>query len=131
MVYPHPAGHSARIPQLSVTGDGTVYASTSFGLETLRKGKIQVLDTRNGLPCNVIYDSIFDRYENLWLYTQCGAVRIAADGLREMAERPTVVIPMLLLDAEDGLSRLMHPLEAPPEHPMVSCGSQTILTCRR
>ena len=102
LVYPHPAGHSARIPQLSVTGDGTVYAATSFGLEMLRKGKLQVLDTRNGLPCNVLYDSIFDRYENLWLYTKCGAVRIARVDLARWLRDPAVVIPMQLLDAEDG-----------------------------
>jgi signal transduction histidine kinase/ligand-binding sensor domain-containing protein len=102
VVYPHPAGHSARIPQLSVTGDGTVYASTRFGLEVLRNGKIQVLDRRNGLPCNVLYDSIFDRYENLWLYAQCGAVRITREDLVRWLRDPTVVISTLLLDAEDG-----------------------------
>jgi signal transduction histidine kinase/ligand-binding sensor domain-containing protein len=102
VVYPHPAGHSARIPQLSVAGDGTVYASTTFGLEILRKGKIQILDTRNGLPCKVLYDSIFDRYENLWLYAQCGAVRIAKGDLSRWLEDPGMVIPTQVLDAEDG-----------------------------
>ena len=102
VIYPHPAGHSGRIPQLSVTGDGTVYASTNFGLETLRNGKIHVLDTGNGLPCKVLYDSIFDRYENLWLYAQCGAIRIAREDLARWLREPAVVIPTQLLDAEDG-----------------------------
>jgi signal transduction histidine kinase/ligand-binding sensor domain-containing protein len=102
VVYPHPAGHSARIPQFSVTGDGTVFASTAFGLEVLRKGKLQVLDASNGLPCNVLYDSIFDRYENLWLYAQCGAVRIAREDFARWLRDPAVVVPVLLLDAEDG-----------------------------
>jgi signal transduction histidine kinase/ligand-binding sensor domain-containing protein len=102
VVYPHPAGHSARIPQLSVARDGIVYASTSFGLEVLRNGKIQILDTNNGLPCKVLYDSIFDGNDNLWLYAQCGAIRIAkADFARWMSD-PSAVIPTLLLDAEDG-----------------------------
>jgi signal transduction histidine kinase/ligand-binding sensor domain-containing protein len=104
VAYPNPGGHSARIPQLSVMADGTLYASTGFGLETLRKAKIQVLDTRNGLPCNVIYDSIFDRYQNLWLYSQCGVVRIARDDFRRWLKAPTMVIPVQLLDAEDGAS---------------------------
>jgi signal transduction histidine kinase/ligand-binding sensor domain-containing protein len=102
VVYPHPAGHSARIPQLSVARDGTLYASTSFGLEVLRNGKIHVLDTNNGLPCKVLYDSIFDRYDNLWLYAQCGAIRIARADLARWLRDPAVVIPVLLLDAEDG-----------------------------
>ena len=102
VAYPHPAGHSGRIPQLSVARDGTVYASTSFGLEVLRNGKIHVLDTNNGLPCKVLYDSIFDRYDNLWLYTQCGAVRIARADLARWLRDPAVVIPVLLLDAGDG-----------------------------
>jgi signal transduction histidine kinase/ligand-binding sensor domain-containing protein len=109
VVYPHPAGHSGRIPQISLTSDGTVYASTSFGLEMLRKGKIQVLDTRNGLPCKELYEGIFDRYENLWLYAQCGVVRIAGKDLARWVRDPAAVIPMQLLDAEDGAA----PYDAP------------------
>jgi signal transduction histidine kinase/ligand-binding sensor domain-containing protein len=109
VIYPHPAGHSARIPQLSVTGDGAVYASTSFGLEILRNGKIHVLDIRNGLPCQVVYDAIFDRHENLWLYTQCGLVRIASENLATWLKDPSVIVPTMLLDAEDGAD----PFDAP------------------
>ena len=102
VVYPHPEGHSERIPQLSVAVDGAVYVSTNFGLEILRNGKIQVLDTRNGLPCKVLYDVIFDRYGNLWLYMQCGVVRIARDDLARWMNDPSAVVPTMLLDAEDG-----------------------------
>ena len=109
VIYPHPAGHSDRIPQLSVTGDGTVYVSTSFGLETLRNGKIQVMDARNGLPCKVLYDTIFDRYENLWLDMQCGLVRIAREDLARWQTDPSVVVATMLLDAEDGAD----PFDAP------------------
>jgi signal transduction histidine kinase/ligand-binding sensor domain-containing protein len=109
MIYPHPAGRSGRIPQFSVTGDGTVYASAGFGLETLRDGKIQVLDTRNGLPCRALYDTIFDRYGNLWLDMQCGIVRIAKQNLGKWLRDPSVVVPTMLLDAEDGVD----PWDAP------------------
>jgi signal transduction histidine kinase/ligand-binding sensor domain-containing protein len=102
VVYPHPEGHSERIPQLSVAPDGTVYASTNFGLEVLRNSKIQILNTRNGLPCPVLYDAIFDQHENLWLYMQCGLVRIARDDLLKWFSDPSVVVPTRLLDAEDG-----------------------------
>ena len=101
-VFPHPEGHSERIPQISVAGDGTVYASTNFGLETLRNGKVQILDTRGGLPCKVVYDTLFDRSGNLWLYMQCGVVRIARDDLARWLSDPSVVVPTILLDAEDG-----------------------------
>jgi signal transduction histidine kinase/ligand-binding sensor domain-containing protein len=101
-VFPHLEGHQERIPQLSVAGDGTVYVSTIFGLEIVKNGKIQVLDTRNGLPCKVLYDTIFDQYENLWLYMQCGLVRIARDDLARWLNDPSVVVPTKLLDAEDG-----------------------------
>ena len=101
-VFPHLEGHSERIPQFSVAGDGTVYASTNFGLQTLRNGKVQILDTRGGLPCKVLYDTIFDRDGNLWLYMQCGLVRIAKDDLARWLSDPSVVVPTMLLDAEDG-----------------------------
>jgi signal transduction histidine kinase/ligand-binding sensor domain-containing protein len=103
VIYPHPTGRSGRIPQLSVTDDGTVYAATSFGLETVRNGKVQVMDTRSGLPCEVLHDAIFDRYENLWLYMQCGLVRIARTDLATWLRDPSLVVPTMLLDAEDGV----------------------------
>jgi signal transduction histidine kinase/ligand-binding sensor domain-containing protein len=109
VIYPHPQGHSERIPQLAVNRDGTVYVSTSFGLETLRNGKIQVMDTRNGLPCEVLYDTIFDRYENLWLDMQCGLARIAREDLARWLGDPAVIVPTMLLDAEDGAD----PFDAP------------------
>jgi signal transduction histidine kinase/ligand-binding sensor domain-containing protein len=109
VIYPHLAGHSERIPQISVVEDGTVYASTSFGLEVLRNGKVQVLGTGNGLPCNVLYDSIFDRYKNLWLYMQCGLVRVSKEDFARWLRDPSVIVPTMLLDAEDGAD----PFDAP------------------
>ncbi|MDB6008577.1 MAG: integral rane sensor signal transduction histidine kinase [Gammaproteobacteria bacterium] len=109
IVYPHPQGHSERIPQLSVAPDGTAYVSTNFGLEVLRNSKIQVMDTRNGLPCEVLYDTLFDRHENLWLYMQCGLVRISRDDLSKWFSDSSVVVPTILLDAEDGTDALDAP----------------------
>lgn len=109
VIYPHLPGHSDRIPQISVAGDGTVYAATSFGLETLRNGRIQVLGTDNGLPCKVLYDSIFDRYENLWLYMQCGLVRVSREDFARWLRDPSVIVSTLMLDAADGAN----PFDAP------------------
>ena len=109
VIYPHPSGRSGRIPQLFVTDDGTVYAATNFGLETVRNGKVQILDTGNGLPCKVLHDAILDRYENLWLYAQCGLVRIARTDLATWLRVPSVAVPTILLDAEDGVD----PFDAP------------------
>jgi signal transduction histidine kinase/ligand-binding sensor domain-containing protein len=109
VVYPHPAGRSARIPQLSVTADGTVYVATSFGLEMLKNGRIEVLDTANGLPCKVLYDAIFDRYDNLWLYMQCGLVRISKEDFAKWLKDPAVVVTTLLMGPEDGAD----PFDAP------------------
>jgi signal transduction histidine kinase/ligand-binding sensor domain-containing protein len=103
VTYPHLEGHSERIPQVLVNGDGGVYASTKFGLQTLINGRVQVLDTRNGLPCDVLYATVFDRHDNMWLYMQCGLVRVAKVDLAKWLSDSSTIVPTMLLDASDGV----------------------------
>jgi signal transduction histidine kinase/streptogramin lyase len=110
-VYRHLDNRSARIPHLLVTADGAVYASTQFGLETLNKGHLLALDRSNGLPCDEVYDTILDHDGNIWIYTECGLVRIAKDEILRWRRDPSAVLAMHVLDAEDGAEPRAVPFE--------------------
>jgi signal transduction histidine kinase/ligand-binding sensor domain-containing protein len=102
-VYPHLDSRSDRISRLLVTSEGAVYAATHFGLETLNNGKLQTMDTRNGLPCDRVYDTVVDHSGNVWLYMLCGLVRIPKDQMLRWRKNPSAVLTEQVFDAEDGV----------------------------
>ena len=96
------AGLTSRVKQLVTQDDGSVLASTAFGLLGWRDGRTAVLSTRNGLPCNELYATIFDSQGDLWLYMQCGLVRIRAAELRRWWGDPTLKVHATVFDGLDG-----------------------------
>jgi signal transduction histidine kinase/ligand-binding sensor domain-containing protein len=101
-VYSHLDGRSGRTSQLMVAGGGTVYASTPFGLETLRNGKLQIMDSHNGLPCDRVYETAVAHDGSLWLNMQCALVRIPKDEMARWRRNPSAVVRTHIFDAEDG-----------------------------
>jgi signal transduction histidine kinase/ligand-binding sensor domain-containing protein len=95
-------GHEARIWQLATAPDGSVMASTGSGLLAWRSGKLGLMSTRNGLPCNDVYASVLDRSDNLWLYMRCGLVWIAKAEVDLWWEDPTSRIHPKVFDSIDG-----------------------------
>ena len=91
------------ITQMIATPDGSVMGATPSGVIGLRRGKTQILDARNGLPCNSIYGLVFDAQNNLWLYTQCGLVELADQDLKSWWENPDARVNVRVLDGFDGV----------------------------
>ena len=91
------------ITQMIATPDGGVMGATPSGVIGLRRGKTQILDARNGLPCNSIYGLVFDAQNNLWLYTQCGLVELADQDLKSWWENPDARVNVRVLDGFDGV----------------------------
>jgi signal transduction histidine kinase/ligand-binding sensor domain-containing protein len=89
-------------------GNGFKDAADSFwlahrdGLLRWEKGRHRTLDARSGLPCDRLYSATSDRSGNVWLYSECGLVRIATSELQrwwnDAAYRPA----FLLLDSTRG-----------------------------
>jgi signal transduction histidine kinase/ligand-binding sensor domain-containing protein len=102
-VYPHLDKRSDRISRLLVTSEGTVYASTPFGLETLNNGKLEAMDTGNGLPCDSVYATAVDHSGNIWLYMLCALVRIPKDQMLRWRKDPSAILMEQVFDAEDGV----------------------------
>jgi signal transduction histidine kinase/ligand-binding sensor domain-containing protein len=65
------------VADLRLDSDGTLWASTQGGLSSLKRGHILTLSSRNGLPCDAVHWSLEDDARSLWLYMECGLVRIA------------------------------------------------------
>jgi signal transduction histidine kinase/ligand-binding sensor domain-containing protein len=97
--------HSAdsRVEQIAVQPDGSVLGATTFGLSESRNGKQQVLTVRNGLPCNGVNAFVYDDTRDLWLYTQCGLVRIKSADIESWLKDPNAQIRPQSFDEFDGV----------------------------
>ena len=97
------------VHQLLVSPNGELIGVTATAVVGLHSGRLQLLTTSNGLPCNAAYGLVFDSEQNLWLYTQCGLVKIAADDLKNWWEHPDAHLPVSVLDALDGVQPSLAP----------------------
>lgn len=98
-------GHSAKpaaIRNILVDSDGSVWASTDSGLVHWKQGKTDILGSRNGLPCDAIFDVVKDDQGSYWLDTRCGYIRIAADELQQWSQDPQRKVKFRMLDVFDG-----------------------------
>jgi signal transduction histidine kinase/ligand-binding sensor domain-containing protein len=113
---PH-EGSESRIKQLVAVEDGSILASTDFGLAVLRGERIAVLSEHNGLPCSETFAAQFDLTENLWLYMQCGVVRIERAELERWWNAPQTKVRSHVLDMLDGAAGLLTPFDAAARTP--------------
>ena len=73
----------SRVRQILVQPDGSVFVATSSGLTEWKDGRLQTLTSKNGRPCNSLYGLVSDNSNALWLYAQCGLLRVADTELRK------------------------------------------------
>jgi signal transduction histidine kinase/ligand-binding sensor domain-containing protein len=96
-MYPSPNNSNSEVRQVLANSEGSVFATTSFGLVVWKDGKSRTLTTHNGLPCNGVIGVAWDNKANVWLYTECGLVRIpGAEFKRWEVDQNTVVTPKVL-----------------------------------
>ena len=89
--------------QVVTTSDGSALGATPRGVVAWGHGGARMLTVRNGIPCPSVYGLVFDERGALWLYTQCGLVRIGAtELLKWWTDRDAVVSPRVF-DALDGV----------------------------
>jgi ligand-binding sensor domain-containing protein/signal transduction histidine kinase len=95
---------AAKIParQILVRPDGSVLAATSSGLIEWQNGTLRTLTSHNGLPCNSLYALVSDNNNALWLYAQCGLVRVADMELREWWDGTKASVKADTFDVFDG-----------------------------
>jgi PAS domain S-box-containing protein len=97
---------NTRVPQVLVNSDGSVLAATNHGLVERRGDSQRTLD---GLPCNRIFALVTDKHSDLWLYAECGLIKIKSDDLQRWREHPDGKLKFDLFDAFDGAQPYLPP----------------------
>jgi PAS domain S-box-containing protein len=106
---------NVRVYQVLANGDGSVLGATSNGLMERQDDSQRILNDKNGLPCNQIYAIITDKHSDLWLYAECGLIKIKSDELQRWRDHPDQKVNFELFDALDGV----HPF-IPPFSPIAT-----------
>lgn len=97
---------------MSIDPDGTLWGAANSGVVAYRKGNLQFLNERNGLPCSATYATITDLHNDLWIQTECGLVRIARSELDRWWANPESRLQVSIFGATDGFR-----LGIPYSHP--------------
>jgi signal transduction histidine kinase/ligand-binding sensor domain-containing protein len=93
----------SQVTAIMVAPDGSVLGATGFGVVGWKGGKKQILNARHGLPCNEVNGLISDDAENLWLYAQCGLIKIGKDQMELWWEQPDRKLNLKVFDTFDGV----------------------------
>ena len=88
--------------QILPEADGSVLVATPEGLVGLRRGRVQRLASKNGLPCDLVISAIKDQEKHWWLFTECGVVDLADSELERWWANPEAVLHSRLSDTLDG-----------------------------
>lgn len=101
-------GDSRRIYHL-LRDDAGLWAVTNRGLGLLRNGRLSILGTRHGLPCDDLLDAIRSEDGSLWVKAMCGLIRIPPGELDAWAGHPDRRVRVRVLDALDGVQAALSP----------------------
>jgi len=91
-----------RISHLRVDREGALWAATEGGLSRIQNGHVKTLSTKNGLPCDGVHWSEEDTSHSVWLYMDCGMVRVAWSDMAAWVEDSQRSIRLTKLDSYDG-----------------------------
>jgi signal transduction histidine kinase/ligand-binding sensor domain-containing protein len=97
---------------LWVDSGGTLWGAANRGVIAYRKGNLQFLNERNGLPCAATYATITDVHDDLWILTRCGLVQIKKPELERWWADPESRLQVSTFTATDGFRAgipLSHP----------------------
>jgi signal transduction histidine kinase/ligand-binding sensor domain-containing protein len=108
---------SSFVKDLLVNSDGSIMGATAFGVIAWKGGKQQQLTVRNGLPCDYIHTLIADNRGALWLYGQCGLLKIANSELQRWWKQPDTVVNVKVFDAFDGAEPGIAPFNGAAKSP--------------
>jgi PAS domain S-box-containing protein len=101
-VFPAKHPQNSAVLQLLARSDGSVLAATPAGLMIWRNGILRTLTLRNGLPCDTLYGLVLDAEDALWLYAQCGLVKVPSKNLQEWWDDPRTMVKVETFDVFDG-----------------------------
>jgi len=92
----------ARVANVMVDTDGSVWASTESGLVRWKDGKTETLSSSSGLPCDSVFAVVKDNQGSYWLDASCGYIGIPASELARWVAEPAHKVEFRILDVFDG-----------------------------
>jgi ligand-binding sensor domain-containing protein len=104
-IIPLPAGDGVTsVYALVVDAENAAWASTNKGLFRWKDGRLSLMDSRSGLPCSAVFAAIEDGYGSLWLYAQCGLLKLSAENVAAWLKVPETKVSVRVFDQLDGAS---------------------------
>jgi signal transduction histidine kinase/ligand-binding sensor domain-containing protein len=97
-----PGSFSVRNLLVDDDADGSTWWVTQGGLFRWKNGKVETLNSHNGLPCDDMFALIQDSHGSLWLDTQCGLIAIDSAELDRWWQQPDLKLRVKILDVFDG-----------------------------
>ena len=100
---PHGPG-SVRVAGLRLDPDGALWVGTDgHGLARIQDGRVAMLSSANGLPCDQVHWSVLDSRGSMWMYATCGLVRVSREDLAAWVADPRRHVAARLWDGADGV----------------------------
>ena len=91
------------IDQVVARADGSVLVPTPDGLRVLRQDSLQLMSSKNGLPCDAVISAVEDKDKRWWLFMDCGIVELPNSELERWWANPQTIIQTRVWDALDGV----------------------------
>ena len=92
-----------RVRDSFVDTDNSVWMATTTGLVKWKDGEVVTMDSRNGLPdCLPFFYAVKDDGGSLWIYANCGLIKISAADLTKWLNDPQSQIPVRTFGPLDG-----------------------------
>jgi signal transduction histidine kinase/ligand-binding sensor domain-containing protein len=107
-----PRTAASSVNDMIMNSDGSVLGATAFGLIGWKSGTRRILTVKNGLPCDGINMVVSDSQSSLWLYAQCGLVRITNEELQRWWQDADATLQVRTFDASEGMQTGLVPFRA-------------------
>ena len=95
---------SVRVTGLRLDADGAMWVGTDgHGIARILDGRVTMLSSANGLPCDQVHWSMVDSDGSMWMYATCGLVRVPRDDLAAWIADLRRRVAATLWDGPDGV----------------------------
>jgi len=107
-----PRKADSPVSDMIMNSDGSVLGATAFGLVGWKNGTQRILTVKNGLPCDGINTLVLDSQGSLWLYAECGLVRINNQELQRWWQDADATLQVRTFDTSEGIQTGYAPFRA-------------------
>jgi signal transduction histidine kinase/ligand-binding sensor domain-containing protein len=107
-----PRKADSPVSDMIMNSDGSILGATASGLIGWKNGTRRILTAKNGLPCDGINTLVLDSQSSLWLYAQCGLVRINNQELQRWWQDADATLQVRTFDTSEGIQTGYAPFRA-------------------